>query len=145
MSTRKTPNREDSPELRRAARRRILTIPNVSLGDPTAPLPEHLSQNISVINTRNTRAELDVSQHHQSVEARSPIFGRPLFLYSILLVVALWVLPNVLPRRNGIPPRFDPPPFNWLERTITLSSLLMTTGVLIPFQEILATDKALIM
>ncbi len=77
-----------------------------------------------------THAEQDVSQHQRAVEGVTAFFGRPVFLYSILLVVGLWVLPNILPRRNGIP-HFDPPPFNWLGETITLSSFLMTTGVLV--------------
>jgi len=130
VSTRGTPNREDPPEVPWAACRQSKTIPDVSMGKPTASLPEHLNQNISVIKTLHARAELDVSQHHRTVEAESAFFGRPVFFYSILLVVALWVLPNVLPRRNGVP-RFEPPTFNWLEQTITLSSLLMTTGVMI--------------
>lgn len=130
MSSTRTPNREYPPAGNWAARRQILTIPHISGSDPTALLPDHLSQNISAIKALHARAEQDVSQYQRAVEAVTAFFGRPVFLFTILLVVALWVLPNVLPRPFGLA-RFDPPPFDWLERTITLGSLLITTGVLI--------------
>jgi uncharacterized membrane protein len=106
-------------------------------------MPDHLSQNISAIKSMYVRAEQDVSKHQRAVEGVTAFFGRPAFLYTILLLVALWVLPNVLPRRFGLP-HFDPPPFDWLERTITVSSFLMTTGVLIKQnrQEKLAERRA---
>ena len=124
-----TPNRKDPVESSWVEHRQTLIPPALEV-EPTAPLPEHLSQNISAIKAMHARAEQDVSQHQRTVECVTAFFGRPMFLYSILLVVTLWILPNVLPRRFNLP-RFDPPPFNWLERTVTLSSFLMTTGVLI--------------
>ncbi len=125
-----------------AVHRQTLTMPPVLKSDPTVQT-DHLSQNISAVKALHIRAEQDVNDHQRAVETVTAFFGRPAFLYSILLVVALWVCPNVLPRRFGIP-HFDPPPFDWLERTITLSSLLMTTGVLIKQnrQEKLTTRRA---
>jgi hypothetical protein len=35
------------------------------------------------------------------------LFGRPAFLYTLLLVIALWVTPNIWPRRFGVR-QFDP-------------------------------------
>jgi len=125
-----TPNHKDLTESSWAERCRILAIPPASEVDPKVPLPDQLSQNISAIKAIHARAEQDVSQHQRTVECVTAFFGRPAFLYSILLVITLWILPNVLPRRFNLP-RFDPPPFDWLERTVTLSSFLMTTGVLI--------------
>jgi len=77
------------------------------------------------------------------VEAASDFFGRPAFLYSILLLAALWMLLNVLPQRFGLL-QFDPPPFTWLEFSLSLGSLLTTTGVLIKQnrQEKLAEQRA---
>lgn len=113
------------------------------LSNTTAPVPDHLSQNISAVKALHERAEQEVSQAQRAVETITAFFERPAFLYSILLAISLWVLPNLLPRRFGIP-NFDPPPFDWLERTITLSSLLVTTGVLIKQsrQEKLAERRA---
>ena len=109
---------------------------------PTAPLPEHISQNIETIIALHTRHEQDVPGHQRVVEAVTTFFGRPAFLYSILIAIAVWMIPNVLPRL-GLP-QFDPPPFPWLEFTIGTGSLLMTAGVLIKQnrQEKLAEQRA---
>lgn len=110
---------------------------------PTAPLPEHISQNIETIIALHTRHEQNVPRHQRVVEAVTTFFGRPAFLYSIIIAIAFWMIPNVLPRRFGLP-RFDPPPFSWLEFTISTGSLLMTAGVLIKQnrQEKLAEERA---
>lgn len=109
---------------------------------PTAPLPEHISQNIETIIALHTRHEQDVPGHQRVVEAVTTFFGRPAFLYSILIAIAVWMIPNILPRL-GLP-QFDPPPFPWLEFTIGTGSLLMTAGVLIKQnrQEKLAEQRA---
>lgn len=110
---------------------------------PTAPLPDPIAQNIEAVIALHTKAEKDVDPHQRAVESVTAFFGRPAFLFTILLVIALWMLPNVLPRRFGFK-QFDPPPFNWLERCITLGSFLMTAGVLIKQtrQEKLAEQRA---
>ncbi|WP_208351567.1 DUF1003 domain-containing protein [Aetokthonos hydrillicola] len=110
---------------------------------PTAPLPEPISQNIENIIALRTRHEQDVSKHQRIVEAVIGSFGRPSFLYGILLTIILWTIPNVLPRRFNSP-RFDPPPFPWLQFSLTTSSLLLTIGVLIKQnrQEQLAEQRA---
>lgn len=56
--------------------------------------------------------------------------GRPLFLYVILLFVALWTGINLALADAGLH-SFDPPPFYWLQGIIALSALLMTNVVLI--------------
>ena len=110
---------------------------------PTAPLPEHISQNIETIIALHTRHEQGVPRHQRVVEAVTDFFGRPAFLYSNIIAIALWILPNVLPSGFGVP-QFDPPPFSWLEFTISTGSLLMTAGVLIKQnrQEKLAEQRA---
>ncbi len=135
METNIKPNSKDSPQkLSQTPRQTIL---------PTAPLPEHISQNIETIIALHRRYEEDVPQHQRVVETVTAFFGRPAFLYSILLGIILWVTPNVLPRRLGIA-RFDPVPFPWLQFSLTTGSLLVTTGVLIKQerQEKLAEQRA---
>jgi uncharacterized membrane protein len=70
-------------------------------------------------------------------------FSRPVFLYSTILIITLWMLLNVLPRRHG-GRQFDPPPFAWLGLSLTMGAFLMTTGVLIrqDRQEKLAEQRA---
>ena len=79
----------------------------------------------SAIETLRLHTKQEV-QHR--VEAGSVVFCRP-FLLGVLFAIALWTLPNVLPRRNGTPPS-DSPQYQF-ERTIALSSLLAMTGILI--------------
>ena len=136
MTTSTTPDCDQSSESR-AANRSVKTIV------PTAPLPDHIGQNIDAIVALHANLERNVSGHQRLVEGVTGFFGRPAFLYSILLVVTLWMVPNILPRRLGIP-RFDPPPFNSLAFSLTLGSLLTTTGVLIKQnrQEKLAEQRA---
>ncbi|MEH2394285.1 MAG: DUF1003 domain-containing protein [Nostoc sp.] len=131
MLSQNKPNPSDSPQV---SCQTIL---------PTTPLPSAISQNIETIIALHRRYEKDVPRHQRVVEAASAFFGRPAFLYSILLGITLWVIPNILPRRLGLS-RFDPPPFSWLQFSLTTGSLLVTTGVLIKQerQEKLAEQRA---
>lgn len=110
---------------------------------PIAPLPDPIGQNIEAIVSLQTSAERNLPGHQRAVEGVAAFFGRPASLYINLLVVALWMLLNVLPQSFGFP-QFDPPPFNWLEVSLGISSLLMTIGVLIKQnrQENLAEQRA---
>ncbi|GAC1453992.1 MAG: DUF1003 domain-containing protein [Chamaesiphon sp.] len=110
---------------------------------PTAPLPDPIGQNIEAVIALHTRAEKDVPRHQRLVEDITAFFGRTAFLYWILVVVILWVLFNVLPPRFNLP-KFDPPPFDWLEGSLSLGGFLMTVGVLIRQnrQEKLAEQRA---
>ncbi|MEH2418987.1 DUF1003 domain-containing protein [Nostoc sp.] len=135
MHSQDKPNPKDSPQGScETPRQNIL---------PTAPLPESISKNIETIIALHRRSEKDVPQHQRIVETVTAFFGRPAFLYSILLGIILWITPNVLPRRLGIP-RFDPLPFAWLQFSLTTGSLLVTAGVLIKQerQEKLAEQRA---
>ena len=110
---------------------------------PTVPLPEPISKNIETIIKFHTRNEEGVPRHQRIVEAVTAFFGRPAFLYSSLLVIALWMLFNVLPGGSSVW-QFDPPPFSWLEFSLSIVSLVMTIGVLIKQnrQEKLAEQRA---
>ncbi|MEH1872029.1 DUF1003 domain-containing protein [Nostoc sp.] len=135
MLSQDKPNPKDSPQGScEKPRQNIL---------PTAPLPESISKNIETIIALHRRSEKDVPQHQRVVETVTAFFGRPIFLYSILLGIILWITPNVLPRSLGIP-KFDPVPFAWLQFSLGTGSLLVTTGVLIKQerQEKLAEQRA---
>jgi len=121
VNTSRKPNPENSPADQSGSRRRTI--------QPTVPLPEVIHQNIKTAVELHARHEQDVPRHQRSAEAVTAFFGRLVFLYSILLVIVLWVTPNFLPRRFGIA-RFDPPPFSKLQFSLTVGSLLTTAGVL---------------
>jgi uncharacterized membrane protein len=95
-----------------------------------APLPDPLGETIDSIIALQTKAEQNVSFHQRWVERVTASFGRPLFLYGLLLGLLGWILPNAVPVAWGWP-QFDPPPFEGLDKTIGILSLLMTAGVLV--------------
>lgn len=109
---------------------------------PIAPLPDPISQNIEAIVALHTSAERNVPQHQRIVETATTFLGRPAFLYISSVVVALWMLPNVVPDL-GLP-QFDPPPFDLLQLSLGIISLPMTIAVLIKQdrQEKLAEQRA---
>jgi uncharacterized membrane protein len=109
---------------------------------PIVPLPDPIGHNIEAIVALHTSAERNVPRHQRVLETATTFLGRPAFLYISLLVVALWILPNVLPHL-GLP-QFDPPPFDLLQLSLGIISLPMTIAVLIKQdrQEKLAEQRA---
>jgi uncharacterized membrane protein len=114
-----------------------------SLQNSTADLPELVSKNIELVVALHADEERNLSLHHRWVGAITRFFGRPAFLYVIVTVVLLWILPNIAPRKWKLP-QFDPPPFSQLSFGISFSALLVTVGVLIKQerQEKLAEQRA---
>jgi uncharacterized membrane protein len=89
-----------------------------------------ISQNIESILAFYTREEQKISRSQRQLENISGFVGRPLYLGSILIFVALWMLANVFARPLGWV-EFDPPPFIWLQGIVGLGALLTMTVVLI--------------
>lgn len=96
---------------------------------PIAPLPDNIGHNIEAIVALHTTAERNVPRHQRVVEAATTFLGHATFLYSSLLVVAFWMLLNVLPHL-GLP-QFDPPPFDLLQLSLGIIALPMTIAILI--------------
>jgi uncharacterized membrane protein len=121
------------------------TFPPISSqrnGITIAPLPDPIGETIETIIALRAKAEQNISPHQRWVEIVTASFGRPIFLYFLIIGIAFWLLPNifVIP---GIP-QFDPPPFEGLDKTIGILSLLMTAGVLVrqSRQEYLAEQRS---
>jgi uncharacterized membrane protein len=89
-----------------------------------------INQNVETIAELYARSERRASLHQKAIERVTAFLGRPVFVYFILLFVAVWILINLVIAHSGWR-SFDPPPFYWLEGIISLSALLMTTVVLI--------------
>ncbi len=132
-SARNRPTRSSNPQ--RAAHR--------SLVIPTAPLPDPIGETIDAIIAIRAKAEQKVSSHQRWVEWVSEFFGRPSFLYAAVAVIAFWLILNALPASWGIP-QFDPSPYEGLDKTLGIVSLLMTAIVLVrqSRQEMLAEQRA---
>ncbi len=116
---------------------------NRSLVVPTAPLPDPIGETIDTIIALRAKAEQKVSPHQRWVEWISEFFGRPSFLYVAVIVIAGWLILNALPPDWGVP-KFDPSPYEGLDKTLGIVSLLMTAAVLVrqSRQETLAEQRA---
>jgi uncharacterized membrane protein len=96
----------------------------------TEAVPPSINQNIEAIGEYYKREEQRTTRAQRLLERLAEAIGRPLFLSSILLFVAAWMLGNVLAPRLGLP-AFDAPPFPALQGFVSLSALLITTILLI--------------
>lgn len=101
----------------------------MNLGLPESK-PNQISQNIETILAFYTREEQKVSRSQRLLENISDFLAQPLYLGSILLFVALWILASVFARQLGLSV-IDPAPFFWLEGIVSLGALLTSTVVLI--------------
>ena len=91
---------------------------------------DKISQNIDTILEFYARDEKKLSRSQRALESISGSVGRPLYLGAIVLLVALWMLGNVIAHRMGYA-EFDPAPFLWLQGLVGLGALLTTTVLLI--------------
>jgi uncharacterized membrane protein len=94
------------------------------------PSLDPISQNIGTILEFYTREELKISHSQRVLEGIGGFMGRPIYVGSILLFVALWTFANVYARECGWE-QFDRAPFFWLQGIVSLGALLTTTVVLI--------------
>lgn len=92
----------------------------------TDPIGEH-TQTIAELHKR---ADRNVSPQQRGIEKVTDFLGRPRFLFIILVVVAAWILVNIVLMLSGLPV-FDAPPFNWLQGVLALGALLQATLILI--------------
>ncbi|GAC1652535.1 MAG: hypothetical protein NVS4B12_24010 [Ktedonobacteraceae bacterium] len=92
-------------------------------------LTDILDKDIEAIVAMRINAERKVSYHQRLIEKATSALGRPFAVYTILLIVALWISANIFHKALGFPV-FDAPPFVWLQDTVSISALLMTVIVL---------------
>ena len=105
-----------SPKFSSAARNQVFT----------APLPDPITKNIETITSLHTQEAQDIPAHQRLLEAIATFFGRSIFLYSMLVILALWVFGSFFDR---LP--FNLPPFSWTGQGLDAASLVISTGVLV--------------
>ena len=89
-----------------------------------------ITENIAAVLEFYTREDKKISRSQRIVERISLFAGQPVFLAFILLLVAAWMLANVVLRQMGMRD-FDPAPFFGLQGILGLGALLTATIVLI--------------
>ena len=93
-------------------------------------VPDPINDNIDAVVALHALAEQQVDTHQRTVESLTAWLGRPQFFYGILVGVGLWMGVNAAAPYLHLP-RFDDPPFAWLQGAIGLGALLMTSVILI--------------
>ena len=101
-----------------------------SSGTPAESVPEQISQNIDSILAFYRREERKISDSQRLLETIGGFMGRPAYLTSVLILIALWLLGNALAKLLGFQ-ALDPPPFFWLQGSVSLVAMLTATVVLI--------------
>jgi len=76
------------------------------------------------------RAQGRLTPEQRLIERLTARLGRPVTVVVILTGVSVWILYNLIGPLMGAH-TIDPPPFFWLQGSIGLSALLMTTMILI--------------
>ncbi len=109
----------------------------------TAPLPDPIAKNIEAITALHTQEVRDIPTHQRLLENMALFFGRSAFLYSLLIVLALWILGSSL--ESFLP--FKLPPFSWSGQGLDAAALVISTGVLVrqTRQENFAEQRAQLM
>lgn len=95
----------------------------------TAPLPDPISQSIEAITSLHRQAAQDIPAHEKVLETITAFFGRPGFLYSLLVGLLGWFFGSLLSQANVLPIAI--PRFSWSQQGLDAAALLISTGVLV--------------
>ncbi|PHJ58924.1 hypothetical protein VF14_24425 [Nostoc linckia z18] len=108
-----------------------------------APLPDPIAKNIEAIISLHTQELQDIPTHRRILEAIATFFGRSTFLYSLLVILAIWIFGSFF---DGFLP-FHLPSFSWSGQGLDAAALVISTGVLVrqTRQENFAEQRAQLM
>jgi uncharacterized membrane protein len=109
----------------------------------TAPLPDPITKNIEAVSLLHTQEVRDIPAHQRILEAIATFFGRATSLYSLLVILALWIFGSFFDR--FLP--FNLPSFSWSNQGLDAAALVISTGVLVrqTRQENFAEQRAQLM
>ena len=89
-----------------------------------------INENVESIAAMQLREQQKLGDSHRRLGSVGDIIGRPVYLFTLLSLILLWLAANSLGHRVGWLP-IDPPPFVWLQGFLTFASVVTTTVVLI--------------
>ena len=99
------------------------------MSDKSDALPEHVTDNIERMAQLRSDEARRMSRHQRAVERAASSIGRPASLYVLVAIALVWVAWNGLATVAGWP-RFDAPPFFWLQGAVSLYAAFVATMVL---------------
>jgi uncharacterized membrane protein len=95
-----------------------------------ASLSEPINQNISGMAELEEQELARMSTAQRRLERVSRTVGRPGYILALLIAVVIWIAANLLVVRLALH-AFDPPPFQYLQGTLTFIAMLTATVVLV--------------
>jgi uncharacterized membrane protein len=98
--------------------------------EPSNNSSDHLDKTIQTIARLRAGHRDSATPLRRAVDHLTAIIGRPRSIGIAIVVVAGWILVNLVIAAFGGQP-FDPPPFTWLASGISLAALFMVMLVLI--------------
>ena len=102
---------------------------NKSEDEGERSLPSHIEETVQAISRLHAAHEAGASRLQRIVERITKRAGRPAFIALLSGLVLSWLLLNLGLLAAGKQP-LDPPPFYWLQGTVTLCALYMTVLIL---------------
>lgn len=100
---------------------------NQNAAPPT--LPDHVEETISSIKRLHAEHHGGASPQQRAVSRITAVISRPRFVAVLALVIVGWIAMNSLTVGLGHA-AIDPPPFQWLQGTMTLVSLFLVVFIL---------------
>jgi uncharacterized membrane protein len=90
---------------------------------------QKVARNVVTIAQRHAEDEGHVGRHQRVIERLTESIASPWTLLAIVVAVVGWMAWNTVGAGIGLR-RLDPPPFQWLQGTVSLAALLVTVMVL---------------
>ncbi len=92
-------------------------------------LPPHIEESLQAIAELHAKQSADATRFQRIVAIITESLGRPRFLVVLALAVLVWIGVSLFSGLHG-GRGFDPPPFIWLQFSISLVVLFMTVFIL---------------
>jgi uncharacterized membrane protein len=92
-------------------------------------LPSHVEETIGSHARLHADRSREVSAFQRAVARLTRALGRPAFLLAVMVAIAGWAGLNLVLLQGGVRP-LDPPPFSWLQGTVSGLALIMTILIL---------------
>jgi len=92
--------------------------------------PDLVGQNLEAVMALYAAEAAALPKHQRAIERVVHALASPACLLGILVAIGLWIAMNLTMRHWGIAP-WDRPPFAWLQTTITVIALVISSLIII--------------
>ena len=92
-------------------------------------VPPHIAETIHAIALLHAEHHRKSTLAERIVDKATEYVGRPRFLLALIMAATFWMAFNKILDVSGVAP-IDPPPFGWLELTLTAAALVIAVMIL---------------